>query len=396
MSAEPCLVVHYEEIALKGRNRSWFERRLVRNLVETLGAGAHARLLPGRILLFGVADAELALGRVARIPGVAFAAPALRVPGAWDAIEAAAASIVPQSAPASFAVRASRQDKALPFKSKDAEIRLGALLQKRTGAKVDLTRPAWTLFVEFLSKEAVLHGSAGRVEGPGGLPVGTGGKVLCLLSGGIDSPVAAALLMRRGCKVEWIHFHSFPFVPDRASIEKCGRIARILSDIQGSSALWSVAIGEVQQWLVAEAPAPMRVLLYRRLMLRVAEALARKRRCEALVTGDSLGQVASQTLANLAAVGEGISIPTLRPLVGIGKRQIIAIAQEIGTFALSTETQEDCCRFLEPRQVETRARAGSILKLEQDLGLLDRIPALLAAAEEIEPAETARTGTVVS
>lgn len=370
--------MHYEEIALKGKNRRWFERILARNLETLAGAPARARVLPGRILLVPEPGTDLAAvaDRVSRVPGVAFAARSVRLPLDWEALERAAAELAAGAAFKTFAVRASRQDKALPFTSREVEVRLGNAVGRASGAAVDLDDPEFTLFVECLSREAIL--SAGRRRGPGGLPVGSSGKVLCLLSGGIDSPVAAYLLMTRGCRVDFIHFHSFPFVRDRSSVEKSRRIVDLLARVQGPARFLELGIGEAQQALAAAAPAPFRTLLYRRLMLETAQAAAPRIGARALATGDSLGQVASQTLENLSAVTRDLALPVLQPLVGLGKREITRIAKEIGTYPVSIEAQEDCCRFLEPGQAETRADASAFARLAADLGVA-RLAAGLAA-----------------
>ncbi len=379
-----CFVVHYEEIALKGKNRAWFEKILEKNLTTAAGRPARVRRLPGRILLYPPSGDDAGarqklLERLARLPGVAFAAEAVETPLDWDAITPQALALMSASPFRSFAVRASRQDKKLPFTSREAEIRLGAAVQKATGAAVDLENPEATLHVEFLSRLAIL--SSARVQGPGGLPVGSAGRVLCLLSGGIDSPVAAYLMMTRGCQVDFLHFHSFPFTRDRESVLKSRRIVEKLAEIQGPGAFGELAIGKSQQAIAASSPAGYRTLLFKRLMLETAARVAKTRKLQALVTGDSLGQVASQTLANLAAVSEGLPLPVLQPLVGLGKREITRIAQSIGTYAISIEEQEDCCRFLEPRQVETRADADTFAHWVSEAG----IPALAeAAARELE------------
>src|SRR5207244_1667585 len=189
--------------------------------------------------------------------------------------------------------------------------------------------------------------SLGRLPGAGGLPVATSGRVLALLSGGSDSPVAAWRMMRRGCRVDLVHFPSVPF-RDRTSQEKARELGRLLAAWGLEADLYLVPFGEVQRQIVAAVGRPLRVVLYRRMMLRIAEALARRAGAEALVTGDSLGQVASQTLANLAVVGEAAALPVLRPLVGMDKSEIAAEAARIGTFETSIIPDQDCCTLFTP------------------------------------------------
>jgi tRNA uracil 4-sulfurtransferase len=200
-------------------------------------------------------------------------------------------------------------------------------------------------------------------RGPGGLPTGTAGRVACLLSGGIDSPVAAHRLMKRGCAVTFVHFHSYPIL-SRASQEKARELVRLLTKWQQRSRLYLVAFGDIQQQVVLSVPGPMRVVIYRRLMLRIAERIARMRGAQALVTGDVVGQVASQTLENLAVVGSATSLPLFRPLIGMDKDEITAEAQRIGSYPISIIEDQDCCTLFTPRNPQTKSRVPEIERAE--------------------------------
>jgi thiamine biosynthesis protein ThiI len=386
--ATPCVLVHYSEIGLKGRNRPLFERQLAANIRRVFGdeAPVEVRRLFGRYLVEVPAGTppRLVEERLKRVFGIAYFAHALAVPAVLEAIEAAAAQVVADRAFATFAVRAKRADKSFPVDSQGINVAVGAHLRRVTERRVDLTAPDLTVHIEVVDRRALVY--ADRVAGPRGLPVGVGGRVVCLLSGGIDSPVAAARMMRRGCRVSFVHCHSFPYT-NPASQAKVAELAAILGRFQGPAPLHLVPLVEIQRHIVAGAPSTFRVLLYRRAMLRLAAAIARQEKSLALVTGESLGQVASQTLANLTAVDRASPIPVLRPLLGWDKEEIIAEAQRIATFELSIEPHDDCCSFLEPKDPTTRSTDHRLAALERNLALDDLLAAALAATEVrlIEP-----------
>jgi thiamine biosynthesis protein ThiI len=246
---------------------------------------------------------------------------------------------------------------------------------------VNLSGPDLNIRIETMYREA--YYSVEREPGPGGLPTGVSGKVACLVSGGIDSPVAAYRLMQRGCKAAFIHFHGRPYVT-RASEEKVRDIVELLSRYQLYSRLYLVPFGEIQRQIVLGSPAAFRVVLYRRMMLRIAEELARKERCWALVTGDSLGQVASQTPHNLSVIGEVAELPVLRPLIGMDKLEITAQAQTIGTFETSIEPDQDCCRLFVPAHPSTRTSGDHIQRIERHLDIGGFVKQGIAAAELVE------------
>src|SRR4029077_10492027 len=243
--------------------------------------------------------------------------------------------------------------------------------------KVDLSHPALTIHIEMLPTEAFYF--LGKEKGAGGMPSGTGGRVACLLSGGIDSPVAAFRMMRRGCSVLLIHFHSYPIL-SRASQEKVREIAALLTKHQLRSRLLLVPFGELQQQVVLAVPADLRVVIYRRLMLRIAERLARKAHARALVTGEVIGQVASQTLENMTAIAQATRLEILRPLVGMDKDEISAEAERIGTFPISIIPDQDCCTLFTPRHPSTRARQEEIADAESALSIDEMVASATAAA----------------
>src|ERR1700675_1808778 len=303
------LIVHYHEISLKRGNRPLFLRHLVRNLeraTQDLGP-VRVRQLPGRIFLEleGHDRPDAVAARVARVCGVASAALAYRVPSIVDAMKAASAVVIEGRRFASFRISARRAFKTYPLTSVELNRELGAFIVQRTGARVDLREPELTIHVEVLPAETFVY--ADRVPGPGGLPVGTAGTVAALLSGGIDSPVASWRMMKRGCRVVFVHFHSVPYLP-ATSQAKARALVQRLTEWQYRSTLFLVPLGEIQRGVVLSVPPPVRVVVYRRMMVRIAETLARQTGALALVTSESLGQVASQTLTNSARVDEAATL----------------------------------------------------------------------------------------
>jgi thiamine biosynthesis protein ThiI len=279
--------------------------------------------------------------------------------------------------PQSFRVRARRSDKRFPFTSPQVEREVGGRIKDRTGWRVDLDDAELSIHIEVLPDQAFYF--FGKELGAGGLPTGTGGRVACLLSGGIDSPVAAYRMMRRGCSVLLVHFHSYPIL-SRASQEKVREIAAVLTKYQLRSRLVLVPFGELQQQVVLGAAPDLRVVIYRRLMLRIAERLARRWHARALVTGEVIGQVASQTLENMTAISAATAFEVLRPLVGMDKDEITAEAGRIGTLPISNIPDQDCCQLFTPRHPATRARPQDIETAEAVLPIGSMVDAAVAAA----------------
>jgi len=375
------VIVHYQEIALKGKNRPWFVARLVRNLREaTADLGVRrVRALVGRIeiLLGDAADWPAVRDRLSKVFGAANFARAGRAPLDVDAIAAAILRDLDPADPRSFRVSARRADKRFPLTSPQIEREVGGRIKAARGWHVDLDDPELTIHVEALTDEAFYF--FGKEPGAGGLPVGSSGRVACLLSGGIDSPVAAWRMMRRGCRVLFVHFHSYPIL-SRASQEKARELVRLLTEFQYRSRLCLVPFGEIQQQVVLSVAPPLRVVIYRRLMMRIAEALARQHRARALVTGEVVGQVASQTIENLTAINEAATLPVLRPLIGMDKAEITSQAQRLGTYPISIIPDEDCCTLFTPRHPATKARRDDVLRAEEVLTLDEIVQGAVAAA----------------
>src|SRR5256714_1850254 len=330
------VVVHYQEIALKGKICPWLLARLVRNIRQAVSDLdiREVRVLMGRIeVVLGPSAAwESVRDRLARVFGIANFSRAGRAPLDVDAIAAEILKDLGPGDPETFRVSARRADKRFPLTSPQIEREVGGRIKEARNWIVNLSKPELTINVEALTNEAFY--SFGKIRGAGGLPVGASGRVACLLSGGIDSPVAAWRMMRRGCRVLFVHFHSYPIL-SRASQEKARELARLLTRFQFHSRLFLVPFGEIQQRVVLAVPPPLRVVVYRRLMMQIAERIARLNRAQALVTGDVVGQVASQTLENMATIGGVVSLPVLRPLVGMDKEEITAEAERPGTHPVA-------------------------------------------------------------
>jgi len=376
------VVVHYQEIALKGNNRPWFIARLARNLRQaTADLGVRdVRVLMGRIEL--VLDADVSWPavreRLARVFGVANFAKAGRAPLDVETIASAILQDLDGTiSPRTFRVSARRADKRFPLTSPQIEREVGGRIKEARGWTVNLDDPEFTIHVEALTNEAFYY--FGKELGAGGMPVGVSGRVACLLSGGIDSPVAAWRLMRRGCRVLLVHFHSYPIL-SRASQEKVRELARLLAQYQFHSRLFLVPFGEIQQQVTLTVPPPLRVVIYRRLMMRIAERIAKDHRAQALVTGEVVGQVASQTLENLASINEVVSMPVLRPLIGMDKDEITAEAQRLGTYPVSIIPDQDCCTLFTPRHPATKARSQDIERAETTLPIAEIVDRATAAA----------------
>ncbi|BDG27284.1 putative tRNA sulfurtransferase [Thermus thermophilus] len=361
------LVQLFHELALKGKNRPFFLKRAkahVRRALKGLGVALEGEW--PMALLFRLPEEAWpeAKARLQDTLGVERFARVHRTPPDLEALKAALEKALEGQAFGSFRITAKRSDKAFPLTSPEIERALGAFVKGKTGAKVRLKGAEREFVVRVLPGAALLE--VERHPGPGGLPPGVSGRVVALLSGGIDSPVAAYRLMRRGAEVVLVHFHPFPLLSG-ASREKAKALAERLARFQHRLRLHLVPFSEVQRHIIVEAPTAYRVVLYRRYMLRIAEAIAREEGALALCTGDSLGQVASQTLENLHAVNQAATLPVFRPLIGWDKEEIVAEAQRIGTYETSILPDEECCTLFAPKHPVTRARLEVVLETEARL-----------------------------
>jgi thiamine biosynthesis protein ThiI len=375
------VVLHYGEVALKGRNRPWFLSSLTKSVRAALGGlkVKRVRSLIGRIIVTLDDDREWSevRERLAVLPGISNFALARHMPMDLDAVTSAIVAELPDRPVRSFRVRARRADKRFPIPTPEIERHIGSHVQAARGWAVDLSNPELVITVEFLTDDAYYFFE--RVKGTGGLPIGTGGRVMTLLSGGIDSPVAAWRLIRRGCRTDFVHFHSYPIL-SATSQQKARELVCVLTRSQLKSRLFLVPFAPIQQQIVVSVPPALRVVVYRRMMLRIAGELAKKTGALALVSGDAVGQVASQTIDNLAVVGSVASLPLLRPLVGMDKEEITADAQRIGTYEISIVPDEDCCTLFTPRYPTTGASLAAVEAAERELDVTTLVATAVEAA----------------
>jgi tRNA uracil 4-sulfurtransferase len=365
------MVAHYHEVGLKKRNRRFFEEALVRNMKRALrGTGyRQVSIQAGRVIVDFLPENRLedAIQRVTSVFGIANVGAGLLVDARLEDIVHAALGLMCPSDYESFSVRSRRAYTRIPHSSGDLNTIVGRAVKDRTGARVDLSAPEVTLYIEIFGRFCLVYRD--RRPGPGGLPIGVSGRLLGLLSGGIDSPVAAWRMMRRGSEVELVHFHAHPYT-DSSSIAQATDLARALTRYQPLVLLHLIPLGELQREIVIGSRDDLRILLYRRMMLRLASALAMERGTAGLVTGDSLGQVASQTIQNIDAADA--SVPeqrVLRPLIGMDKQEIISTARAIGTLDISTRSHQDCCVLFEPHSVATRPSPAEAADAERDLDI---------------------------
>jgi tRNA uracil 4-sulfurtransferase len=366
----PVGLVHYHELGLKRGNRPLFLRHLARNLqraTSDLGP-LTLRQVSGRVLLDleNHPDPAAVRDRVQRVFGVSSFALAYRVASTVEAMKSIIAWLVEGQTFASFRITARRAFKTYPMTSVELNRELGAFVLERVASRVDLRHPDFEIHVEVMPAETFVY--VHPVPGPGGLPLGASGTVAALLSGGIDSPVAAWRMMKRGCRVLFVHFHSVPYLPP-TSQAKARELVSILTRWQYDSTLILVPFAEIQREVVLTVPPPARVVVYRRLMVRIAEALARKHGAAALTTGESLGQVASQTLSNIARIDEAAGMPILRPLIGMDKLEITDQARRLGTFEISIEPDADCCTLFVPKHPATRMSEHEVGAVESRLDI---------------------------
>lgn len=386
----PYALVHYHELALKGRNRGFFEKRFVQHLRNTLrhNKGIRVESLPGRIRITYQDDTpwDAIQEGIRHTFGAVNFAQAYALPIDYDSPDLmplckAIEDTLPTQSFHTFRVTTKRGDKRFSKTSLEVNREVGAYLCEVTGKPVRLKAPDLNIFVEIV--DHTTYFTLNRQPGPGGLPTGMSGKVVCLLSGGIDSPVAAYRMMKRGCKVTFVHFHGRPYL-SRASEDKVRDLTKHLTRYQLYSRLFLVPFGDIQRQIVLDSPPPIRIVLYRRMMMRIADQLAAKEQAWGLVTGDSLGQVASQTPENLQVVSEIPRLPILRPLIGMDKIEITNESQQIGTYETSIEPDEDCCTLFVPPHPNTRCRFQDIHKAEERLAIQGMVDTGLKNTELVE------------
>jgi thiamine biosynthesis protein ThiI len=376
----PVLILHYHEIWLKGCNRNFFVSKLrqsARQALEGLNV-SNVRHEEDRMMADAATDEDAlqAVERLGRLPGVAYLAVAVECAPTIEAIVATGTALLAGRRYGSFRVRCKRAQRSLPFRSKEIEQQLGAAIREQAIAegqsgRVDLTNAEVTCYVEATPLRALLYSE--KLPGVGGLPTGTAGRLTCLLSGGYDSAVAAYKMIKRGARLSFVHFYGAAARPGEDSPPIARELVKVLTRYQGRSRLLLIPFADIQREVMLTAPESFRILIYRRLMLRIAQRIAFRGRAQGLVTGDSLAQVASQTLKNMRAVGSVAELPLYRPLIGDDKQEILDLARRIGTYDISSEPFTDCCPIYLPRNPEILSSVNDLDAAESRLD----IPALV-------------------
>ncbi|MGD8760479.1 MAG: tRNA uracil 4-sulfurtransferase ThiI [Anaerolineales bacterium] len=372
---EKLYVVHYAEIGLKGKNRPDFEKQLIRN-IEAKQAVKKAKRLPGRILMEAEGPFDLR-----RVFGVAWWAEVIQVEAAVEVIADAAVRIARERKgdSSSFAIRATTAYKPFVLNSQELEVEVGQRVKDALGLEVNLSRPDLTVYVEVMKSAALIYTQ--KHPGPGGLPVGSAGKLMGLFSGGIDSAVATYLMAKRGAAIELVHFYASASASE-AHEGKIGKLAGLLTQFMPKLTVHYVPFHRFQ---VAAAGLRSRLrrhelVAFRRLMAMMAERLAKLRGAKGLFMGDNLGQVASQTLENLAALDQAVSMPVYRPLIGYDKLEIIDLAKKIGLYELASQRYKDCCSLIS-RHPATRSKLEMVASIEESIGVETMLDVLMAEVE---------------
>lgn len=381
------ILLRYHEIALKGLNRNVFEQRLANNATRIIerdtGLQVKWSRLAGRILLHCDATPQVR-SALSRVFGHVGFSPVRKVETNIEAIQKAAieefaTEIQESGMPDSFYVRTRRSDKLLVEKSMDLDRLVGgAIREKFPEIPVKISKKSLVLGIEVRKKESFVW--TRRYPGPAGLPVGANGRLLTLLSGGIDSPVAAIRMLRRGCTTDLLHFHGTPFVGDEV-LEKVRELTRRVNRfVPKPMPLFVVPFGKIQEMIALAVEPRFRTVLYRRMMFRIASQFAKDREISAIVTGESVGQVASQTVENLSTVDQAASIAVIRPLASFDKDEIIADAQRYDTFEVSVQPAVDCCTLFADRHPVIRADLSEILEIEARLPIDEMVSTGLRGA----------------
>lgn len=380
-------LIRYGEIGLKGKNRRFFENILTGNIKKALAGIEGTTVHQTRSRNFVETDDRHAgevLERLSRVFGIVSVSPVAIAPLDLDEIKAVAVRELGRIAVPglTFKVNTTRANKQFPVPSPAVSSDVGAyLLDHIPGLKVDVRNPQSMLDVEIREHDAYIYTET--IPGPGGLPVGASGKGLLLISGGIDSPVAGWMAMKRGVSLEALHFHSYPFTSERAK-EKVVDLCRVLTRYGGKIRLHVAHFTDIQKELRLKTPERLTVTLMRRMMLRIAERLAEKRGALALITGESLGQVASQTMESINVIERVAAIPVFRPLIGMDKLEIMAIAKRIDTYPISIRPYEDCCTVFLPEFPATRPRLADVEEAEAALDIETLVTGSLEKTETLE------------
>jgi len=382
------IVCHYNEIALKGKNRNFFEGVLMENIVKKIEkeisseAVEYIKKISGRIIVKikdGFKEEDFFILR--DVFGLSHFSFAEELEQDLEKIKKVSWEIIKEEKFETFRISTSRSEKNLPLKSEEINREIGGYVLEKSGKKVQLKNADIEVFIEMVNKKAFVF--AKKIEAVGGMPVSASGKALVLMSGGIDSPVAAYYALKRGVQTDYIHFHSLPYT-SAASNDKVIELVKKLRKFQNKGKIFMVPLAPIQKEIVMKCPEKFRILLYRRMMVRIAQEIAKRAKYKALYTGESVAQVASQTLENIAIVNEVAEIPILRPLIGFDKADIIKKAREIGTYEISILPHEDCCTRFMPKKPETKGKIAEVLKAEGSLEIEKLVGEVLGEVEVVK------------
>ena len=369
------ILCHYAEVGLKLGNRRFFENWLRQNIKAALNRTIPnkkftVRRLYGRIMIElddnPIINQEEITQALSRTFGLAYFAFAKYVAQEIKGIREMALAALQDKEFDTFKIKTRRPDQQFLFSAQQVNEDVGAFILSKMDKTVQLKDPDITCYIDIVQGAVYIYTE--KIPGPGGLPTGANGKVVGLLSGGIDSPVASILAMKRGAAVTFVHFHSVPLTTEE-SVEKVKQITKVLSHYQSRIHLYLVALTPIQKEILVKTKEKYRIILYRRFMFRIAEIIAHKEKARALVTGESLGQVASQTLDNIAAIEAVNSMPILRPLIGLDKLEIINLAKDYGTYDISILPDQDCCSLFLPKSPATKAKKKFIEAEEENLAV---------------------------
>ncbi|MBD3359608.1 MAG: tRNA 4-thiouridine(8) synthase ThiI [Candidatus Buchananbacteria bacterium] len=361
------IIIHYGEIYLKGGNRKFFEDKLIANIrlaLKDLGS-LNLKLVAGRIiiLIHENWDLDFIKDSLQKVFGIEYFAFAWNSEQEFEKIKKKSLQLVKNKKFKTFRITARRTNKNYQLNSQEIEVKLGDLIREKLNKKVDLEKYDLDLHVDIVRDYAFIYFN--KIEARGGLPVGSSGKLICLMSGGIDSPVAANLMQKRGSQIAYVHFDAYPSTP-KENQEKVKDLVKILNNYQFNSKLYLVPFLKIQKEIIKKAPEDYRIIFYRRMMLRIVRQIAFKEDVLAFVTGESLGQVASQTVENIRAISESVDLPILRPLIGMNKEEITELAKLAGTYDLSIQPFDDCCSLYVPKHPVTHADLNLILDTEKN------------------------------
>ncbi len=384
---KPIIITHHHEIGLKGRNRGYFEKHLLRNVRLGLKGVLSPQSVTGGYGRFVIKlgenqeNSEEIIKRLRKIFGLANICVGYEVVPTLESFKETAYTLLSDRKFKSICVRAKRADKNFPIPSQEINAEVGGFLCDKFQIRANLTAPDQTIFIEIANKSAYVYQA--KIPGANGLPAGISGRVVSLISAGFDSPVSSFKLIKRGSYVIFVHFHSYPYVSHN-SIDQVKKIVKKLTQYQFHSKLYLVPFAECQQDIVINAPMALRVILYRRMMVRTAEKIAHLENANALITGESLGQVASQTLRNIRVINDATELPVLRPLIGSDKEEIMNVARDIDTYDISKEPYDDCCSFLTPRNPETWADPEKVLEAETKYDVYSWVKKLVLKSEKFD------------